>query len=286
MLKFNLSVCVLAMASLSLFFSCNKEENESDTEYKTYNNHIELSGEENFRDLGGIVCSDGRRILYRKLFRSGELSGLTENDSTKVANLGIEQMFDLRTPEEVAVNPDKVSPNTKVYFFPLISDSESSTSDIISGKISIDEFMYPTYTVDANKTAMWTKIFDLLETGKVSHWHCTSGKDRAGMTAVLLLHALGANKETAIENFMASNAYLSESADSFVEHTAQIMIAQGYDSDKAYAIAEKLKPLCLVRLNWIEHFYASIEEQYGDMDSYLDTLGIDREALRKAYLEE
>lgn len=279
-------VFALFVIKLSVFTSCEKDDNEAKKKYLVYDNHIELDGEDNFRDLGGIKAVDGRRILYRKLFRSGELSSLSSEDSAKVVELAIEQMFDLRTPDEVASEPDIVGSHTDVHFFSLLGDLELSSSDIMSGKISTDEYMYNIYTVDATKTALWTQIFDLLETGKVSHWHCTSGKDRAGMTTVLLLHALGSDKETAVANFMESNDYLAESAEEFVESIATMLEGYGYDSATAMAVAQMLQPLALVELDWIEHFYTSIEDKYGDIDSYLDVLGVDRDALREAYVEK
>lgn len=52
------------------------------------------------RDLGGFVGQDNKRVLYRKLFRSEELSRLTEADKDSLNSLGIEQILDLRTDSE------------------------------------------------------------------------------------------------------------------------------------------------------------------------------------------
>ena len=57
----------------------------------------------NFRDLGGYVTADGRRVRWRVLFRSGQLQGMTEGDvQTAGVDLGIKTVIDLRRPDEIA----------------------------------------------------------------------------------------------------------------------------------------------------------------------------------------
>lgn len=41
----------------------------------------ELAGVRNFRDVGGLPASDGRRVRYGVLFRSGHLAHATEEDA-------------------------------------------------------------------------------------------------------------------------------------------------------------------------------------------------------------
>ena len=49
----------------------------------------------------------------------------------------------------------------------------------------------------------------LLETpeGNAVLWHCTSGKDRTGVAAMLLLGVLNVDEETIMEDFMLTNAF-------------------------------------------------------------------------------
>ena len=62
---------------------------------------ITLSGQDNFRDLGGYLASDGRRVKWRQLFRSGELCNLSDGDIEKLSVLGIRRVVDLRSKQEV-----------------------------------------------------------------------------------------------------------------------------------------------------------------------------------------
>ena len=38
-------------------------------------------------------------------------------------------------------------------------------------------------------------------------WHCTDGKDRTGCAAMLVLFALGADRETVVHDYMLTNVY-------------------------------------------------------------------------------
>ena len=37
-------------------------------------------------------------------------------------------------------------------------------------------------------------------------WHCVDGKDRAGLATMFLLSALGADKQTILEDYLMSNS--------------------------------------------------------------------------------
>ncbi|WP_395067946.1 tyrosine-protein phosphatase, partial [Paraburkholderia silvatlantica] len=59
-------------------------------------NEWRLQGAPNFRDFGGYLTADGRRVRRSMLFRSGRLAGLTESDLARVANLDVRLVCDLR----------------------------------------------------------------------------------------------------------------------------------------------------------------------------------------------
>src|SRR5277367_3290667 len=61
---------------------------------------IPLQGGRNFRDLGGYTTTDGRRIRWGRVFRSGVMSYLTERDHDRLRPLGIRTVCDFRSPRE------------------------------------------------------------------------------------------------------------------------------------------------------------------------------------------
>ncbi len=56
--------------------------------------HIALSGTLNTRDLGGYRTEDGRRVRWRQLYRSDQLSKLDDEDVEVVAKLGLRVVHD------------------------------------------------------------------------------------------------------------------------------------------------------------------------------------------------
>src|SRR5690242_1033535 len=63
---------------------------------------LELEGAWNFRDLGGYLGRDGRRLRWRRLFRADGLDRLTATDLVHIERLRLRTVIDLRTGDEVA----------------------------------------------------------------------------------------------------------------------------------------------------------------------------------------
>ncbi len=61
---------------------------------------IALDEQPNFRDLGGYPTADGRTTRWGMIYRSGELSTLTDADLSRLEDLGIASVIDLRSERE------------------------------------------------------------------------------------------------------------------------------------------------------------------------------------------
>lgn len=261
-----------------IFTACNNETVK-------YNNHIYLKGEDNFRDLGGYEAEGGKKVTYRKLFRSGELSLLTSSDTSTLTSLKIEQVIDLRTEEEQIEKPDNLPQGIVSYHIPVLStipgvgalSKEEQLGSLLSGEINAQEFMTALYsTIDSTKITAWKKIFNLLETGKPTLWHCTEGKDRAGMTSALVLFSLGVNEKTVIEDYMASNTYL---ADSIEQNIAYVNLEYGEGK------GDTIRHVLGVEKEYIVAFINAVKEKYGSIDNFLNVLDVDKEKMKTNYLE-
>ena len=86
-----------------------------------------LTGVRNFRDVGGLPTTDGRRVRDGVLFRSGHLAHASEQDAEFLASLGLHTVFDFRNRDDIALEgPDTDLPGTRNLNLPL--------SDPASGK--------------------------------------------------------------------------------------------------------------------------------------------------------
>lgn len=144
--------------------------------------------------------------------------------------------------------------------------------------------MYVTMAGNEHYQQGYREFFDVLlnnEDGKAVLWHCTGGKDRAGFAAVLVLSALGVDRETALDDFALTNEFV---ADQINQMTAAAEEA-GYDEDQVEAVAT----LTGVNRDYMAKALDFIDEEYGSMDEYLhNQIGLTDEAiaqLQEMYLE-
>lgn len=74
---------------------------------------VPLDGGYNCRDLGGYRASDGRRIKWGRLYRSGSLSYLSAKDQVEFARRRVTVDCDLRSRNEQHNYPDKLWPGAR-----------------------------------------------------------------------------------------------------------------------------------------------------------------------------
>jgi protein-tyrosine phosphatase len=109
--------------------------------------------------------------------------------------------------------------------------------------------------------AKYKPMFDqllLLDDTKALMFHCTGGRDRTGMGAALILSALGVDRATIIRDYVATDVYLKPAQLAWIAQQVGMSPAE-------MAKRIVMKPADL------EKFFATIDTQYGSMDSFLTT---------------
>ena len=254
---------------------------------------LELEEGINFRELGGYLTEDGRKIKWHKLLRCGSMAQLTKNDVDYLDQYGVRYIVDLRSSEESSYSPDKY-PDKAQYFQDTVypfSFSLFKNLGIINnmrlGASNMD-FGRQTYLqmlLDPHAQAAYRKMFNVLlendKEGKSVVFHCTAGKDRTGVAAFLILSALGVSEKQIVEDYLYTNLffdnYSSETINDALESESQTEIAQRLNS-KTAVIAETIKVLpkaCRVVSGSVEKF---LEEKLG-----MTKVKIER--LQELYLE-
>ena len=247
-----------------------------------------------FRDLGGIVCADGKKVIEGLLFRSGHLSRLRKRDAHKLQEkYNIGHIVDLRSDSEVIDKPDKVWEMEYHRFTPLDDTLNPAVTrktrltilkknmakeggtlkhlcDIYRSIISLPE------SIEAYRS-----LFDLLLENKGGVlWHCTQGKDRTGLGSVMVLLALGADKETVMQDYMRYNRLC---------RFQNTMIFIGITLLKfSTHMARSLDNLMSVRVEYLKAAFEEMERLYGSTEGYLrNAIGLSDEnllQLRSMYL--
>lgn len=263
--------------------------------------HVTLEGAPNTRDLGGMPVQDGRMIRPHLLVRSGMLHDLTSEDGRLLTSWHeVKRVVDFRTGMERNDKPDNeaVLPGVDFYAMPVLSPAEvmgaedgqklgkldqlKAMREYLERPYESMEAMYSEAAMGDHGMTAYRSFLDLLLEAPdgATLWHCTEGKDRAGMGAALVEHVLGVSRENILRDYLATNLFVQTWAERMLGHLARHKLLVKMDADVSalfYAYREFLGGV--VQL---------IEAEYGSIDRYVaDGLGFDadkQEALRERYL--
>lgn len=234
---------------------------------------VMLDGGINFRDLGGYPTRDGRQVRWGRVYRSGSFSRLTPNDLATIARLDIKLICDLRSPEEIRRAPEAL---------PNITQEEMSLDADDGVLVRVRALLFNRRKLGALLTrayievmlrrngAIFNRIFRRLadETNLPLLIRCTAGKDRTGLSAALLLLALGVTEETVIADYSLSNLYFAD----FRAFAAAAVKPLGIIG----LSIEDMQPLLVADPNTLEATLAHLRSEYGSVESYLrDVAGVD-----------
>ena len=261
---------------------------------------IELEGLPNTRDIGGILAAGGRFIKHARLIRSGALHGATDRDlEVLLDDYQVRAVIDLRTEEERREKPDPEDAMQGVRFddAPVLNTATLGVTREggIMGAIkalravkknpaSIMEDVYERLILDKESQRGYARFFDdvlAAEEGSVL-WHCTVGKDRAGLAAALLLHVLGASREAIMKDYLATNKHVAS-------HTQDIMDALA-SHGLAGKLDESIGVLNSADPRFLDAAFKAAEREYGSLDAFvrdaLDVTDGKCDALRERYLTD
>ncbi len=240
---------------------------------------VQLEGSVNFRDLGGYQAADGRRVKWGRLFRSDNLGRLTDRDVFLLQKMEIRQVCDFRTPAEIKKLSDRFPKNEhgKFLLLPIRhgeSDPANTFDRIKNGDVDwmTEEFMIKGYLKNIENFApLWATFFKMLAepSNRPLVFHCTGGKDRAGVAAALILLALGVPEKTVIRDHGLSNLYIA----AVLERIYVQIRTMGVDPDgiSAYFTAPQ---------NAIVAVLSHLEKEYGSAANYLtNKAGVDEKLL-------
>lgn len=176
-----------------------------------------LEGGVNFRDMGGYLAADGRRIKRGKLFRSGALDRLTDKDLSYLQDVPIKNILDYRDADEVSNKPDVLWDAVRYINLPanplsteVNANLEKLTSEALES-FDANAFMLELYRRLPFSNHAYQLLSTLLQSGEEGAivQHCAVGKDRTGVGSALVLFALGADEATVMEDYLLTETTLA-----------------------------------------------------------------------------
>lgn len=253
----------------------------------------------NTRDLGGLPAEDGKTIKYGKLIRSGKLYKIPPKTVAALKNIGVTTIIDLRIFTELEEYPDTVIDGVKCVHLPVLCTATAGiTRDKTMQKTMVSEskrIKTEFGTADNYMSAMYQSILLneepqkllkqtlrlIIENEGCIMWHCSSGKDRAGIVAMLIESLLGVSEEVILLDYKASVKFLRAK---FFWNQAGLVIAPC-----SLRLKKILYGMMKAKPRYMLEAMQAVKEKYGSINEYckqvLDVTDEDIELMKKKYLE-
>ena len=256
----------------------------------------------NARDLGGIRIGD-KTVRQGLLLRTAHLHDATTQDRQRLQeDYHLKRIFDFRSHPEASLQPDLPIEGARYLLLPTLDTrAEKESGEAIPEETWLDlprhivrlSFMkifqqkarelYPSLILSEFSQLQYASFMNLIletEEGAVL-WHCSQGKDRTGIGAALILGALGATRETIIEDFDRSNDAYRPLVETLCREVEK---AGGGEDEK-----DVVRAFMGVSVRNFSHALDLIDANWGSIPGYLEEqMNItpeDLQTLRARYLE-
>lgn len=246
----------------------------------------------NLREMGGLPTTDGQYLAWHKLLRSGSLGHLTAAAGADLVDYGLSFDVDLRSESEVQARPDQLPRSVSYQHLAVYPFTDQHgffdkigrrLKKIVKQNAASMADVYLRMMTDSHASAAYADLIQILLAHDAPNqavlFHCTAGKDRTGIGAMIIEGALGVPEDQIRADYLltdivladpskAANAELMHGASQFVNQ----MNAQGAESGNYDAV------------------HQLIETEFGSWRNYFQQqLGFstqDLTDLRRLYLQD
>jgi len=234
---------------------------------------IPLEGCLNFRDLGGYPTADGRRVRWRRMFRSDGLQALTPGDVACLRDdIGLTTVVDLRSTGELRADGGGPLRETNIthHHLPLF-DGEAIRTEAAPASITLADRYW--LLAEYAKEKIARVLTTLASSEGPAVYHCAAGKDRTGVVSAVVLGIVGVPTEIIVADYAATQ----ENLDAIIE---RLMATKSYES-----VLSNLPPDTLhAEAETMAAFLERIQAEYGGMHGYAQAAGVAPDALEALVL--
>ncbi|MDL2324355.1 tyrosine-protein phosphatase [Ruminococcaceae bacterium OttesenSCG-928-A16] len=176
--------------------------------HPTFTRRLPLAGAPNTRDLGGYPCPGGV-TRWGQFLRSATTFTMQPKDIETLLAYGVSNAIDLRSEQERVVHPSMLE-SAEGFTCHHISMLDQMNSSHFEGDLPGSMAGLYISLLD-NNAAGFAAIFSVFAgaTGGML-FHCTAGKDRTGVTAMLLLKLAGVEDADVIADYAVTDIYMRE----------------------------------------------------------------------------
>ncbi len=156
---------------------------------------VQLQGTRNTRDLGGLPVTGGH-IKPGKVIRSGALCFATKADATKLHQMKISTILELRLAPEIAkdgLDKDYLRQGVPHNVHWPMANSYGIGKEAYRSYMEDNEKLYRSFFKSLTKADTYPILY-----------HCSAGKDRTGILTALLLESLGTPRNVILDDYIHS----------------------------------------------------------------------------------
>lgn len=245
------------------------------TEVLAAERKLGMQGTPNFRDFGGYPTVDGRMVKWGFLFRSGQLSSLSDPDVALLGTLQLDLVCDFRRLEEQELDPSRLPGiNTpRIASLPIIPGSNSRFFEQAEGQMADRQAMFD-FMVEINRdfaeaqSETYARMFREILNVKDARFlvHCAAGKDRTGFAAAIILMALGVSRDVVMRDYMLTGQF-------FDPQNEMERLRNKYQMQQM--ASDSILPMLEVHEDYLARALLSIEQSYPSVEVYLESaLGV------------
>jgi len=252
---------------------------------------IELQGATNFCDAGGRLTQDGRRMRSGLIYRSDDLHALNKADLKALEGLPLRQVIDLRSQAERQALPDRLPAGTAYLHLPIHlvwQDPYEARRRLLRGRERPEQIFldmkYSYQNIVVAHRADFKTLFELLERPERLPLliHCTGGKDRTGMSVVLIQSALGVARQDIFVDYLTLRPRRKRA----LRRLSRLIWLASLTRTPPSTLVPLLEP----HHDYLQAFFERIEALYGSVEDYIEReLGVTPtrlDALRRQLTEE
>ncbi len=229
-----------------------------------------------YRDLGGIKNKEGKTIKSNMIVRGKSLYKINKKDIEQIRKYKLSKVIDLRTFVESDEKPNTVIDNIKYLHMPIFKEKtagithekEENKLKMLMNMVSIENLYRLMVTDEYSISQLKNILHEIINSDTYPIlFHCTAGKDRTGIVAMLLLNILDVDENTIMNNYLEINKKHKPKANLFYALINILMWNK--------ELAEKARSYYMVHESYLETAIAAIKGTYGTIENYIkEALGV------------
>lgn len=234
----------------------------------------------NFRPLAyNVKNKQGQQI--KNIYRGGLSQSITDDDAQMLKDKKIKHIIDLRGTSEIQTAPMINESGIKTKNIMILKVDQQNKQENF-GKGNFENLMIELYQNQFVKSDGFAEELAYIHQlqGETLMFHCTAGKDRTGITGVILMYILGFTKSQIIDEYLA------------IDPKLEIMLLEKIKRIPEFNTSNipKATLLALVSVNekYLEAFFTGVEQEYQTFDNYIEKkIGLTQKMqadLKKYYL--